>query len=125
MRLRVCGGCGRHVRWHEPRCPFCGARVAALPENARYGLAAAVALGIGVAVSACGDNAAVTESGPVPISPDGASGSGGVGGGVVFYGPCPRCGAAAMGGMDGGTDSAGGPTVLYAAVPIDAGDEQR
>jgi hypothetical protein len=92
MGLRICGGCCRHVRQQERRCPFCGARLAYRAESAPYGLAAAVALGIGVAVCACGDTVAFSPPyGPPPCPPlcgtDGASGSGGAGGATVLYPP--------------------------------------
>ena len=42
--LALCAGCGRHAR--APACPFCGARVAPLPQfrgrNPKYKTAARV-----------------------------------------------------------------------------------
>ncbi|MBX7194889.1 MAG: hypothetical protein K1X94_22745 [Sandaracinaceae bacterium] len=50
MSLRPCTSCGRHVRNHELRCPFCATTLSAVPERAavvlpRAGRAAIMAFG--------------------------------------------------------------------------------
>lgn len=65
--LVVCGGCGRHVRASEARCPFCAAAVrveepppAALPPGASRAFIAA--LGVSLSLGACQGGA--TTAGP-------------------------------------------------------------
>jgi hypothetical protein len=54
----LCTGCTRHVKAHEPACPFCGAAPSPLARSngeplLRIAAAAAVAAGVAAAASDC------------------------------------------------------------------------
>ncbi len=52
MALVVCSVCRRHVKRTDSVCPFCGA---AMPTGFRPGLGGALVLGMGLAVTSCGE----------------------------------------------------------------------
>ncbi|MGE3636174.1 MAG: hypothetical protein AB7P00_40095, partial [Sandaracinaceae bacterium] len=77
MELSPCPSCGRHVRFVEPSCPFCGS-LATRPEPQRGRItmprgqvtrAAIVLLGA-VGASACDDGGSADIYGAAPMPPD-------------------------------------------------------
>ena len=50
MKLTLCPCCHRHVKSAEHACPFCSA---AMPDTTRPPIAAAMVLGLGLAVAGC------------------------------------------------------------------------
>ncbi len=58
MRIVLCPSCHRHVKVHDVRCPFCQA---AMPVPARSRVAAAVVVGLGLAVGACSSSSTPSE----------------------------------------------------------------
>ena len=123
MALVLCTTCVRHVRRHERTCPFCGSELGRADGGSR-GLTAAVLIGIGLAVSACGgDTETSAGDGGNVVGVGGAAGAAGQGGGaVVLYAAVPLYAAVVpdSGASVGGKGGGGGGTVvpLYAATPL-------
>jgi hypothetical protein len=118
MGLVLCATCVRHVKRHEHQCPFCGAALAPSAGGSRV-LTAAVMIGIGLAVGACGGDTetGVGDGGGV-AGGGGAGGVTGSGGGTMvplYAAVVPDSGAAT-----GGSAGKGGATAvpLYKAVPL-------
>ncbi len=133
MKLTLCPACHRHVKAAEPMCPFCSA---AMQNTSRPPLAAAMMLGLGLAVAGCSSNVTPLYGGPpedaatqdartnhtdanvsVLYGPahegDAAKDTEADANHAVMYGPAPAPDASTDGGMAG----------AYAPPPVaDAGD---
>jgi hypothetical protein len=111
MGLVLCATCMRHVRRREHVCPFCGAELGQSNGGPRA-LTAAVMIGLGLAVGACGGD--TTEAGVGDGG--GLAGAGGASGATavpLYAAVAPDSGAAT-----GGGGSGGGAVALYAATPL-------
>jgi hypothetical protein len=66
--LRVCAGCGRHVRAREKDCPFCAASSSSAVEKVAKAAAVALTVTVGMTLSACygGPPMRPHEPGPEP-----------------------------------------------------------
>ncbi len=104
MPLRPCPCCRRHVLLSEAHCPFCNEKL-----SSRSGVALAAALGLGLAMTGCGEghttgDAGGTDAGPMPVDS-----------GPMFdaaYGPPP---------FDAGAMDAGMMLEDGGPAPVDAG----
>lgn len=107
-KLVVCQGCGRHVKEHEPQCPFCR-RALVPPSGARAGIALAgvVAVGVGLSFASCSGQVAQSDAGA-------DSGADVDGGPVAAYGPPPWDAAVPDAGADADD---GGLVVAYGPPP--------
>lgn len=123
MDLVPCSACRRHVKSEEQACPFCATSRSG--SVARVGIAAGIALGLGLMVGACGatplygpppsydgGSVTLTDSGPAatdagPAAPDSGADDAGL---LPMYGPAP---------VDAGSDAA--LAGAYGPAPVDAG----
>jgi hypothetical protein len=91
-RLVVCGGCSRHAKAFEVRCPFCGHGLsAARPSTGdpyrRMVAAAAVAAAVSTLPACSSESGTVFYGAPGSIEPATDAGEGGAGGGGKTDGP--------------------------------------
>lgn len=119
--LRPCASCGRHVREHEPRCPFCASEIATGVTSAaravvpRLGRAALFAFGAAATTVAVASAEGCTNTTTPPDAAEVAD----------TGGPAPLYGGPADAATDAPapTDDTGNVGPAYGAPPDDAGTD--
>jgi beta-glucanase (GH16 family) len=116
MSYRLCGACLNFARHDERECPFCGRDMSTNSWGSRAA-GAAMVVGVGLALAACGgtaiDGGFTTDAGP-QVGTAGTGGTGGLYGGPPGFGGV--AGQPAAGGSPGAGGVYGGPAFVGGAA---------